>query len=172
MATIARIVDWASRICGVAASILLLAACVVISESVFVRYVLESSTIWQTEFVKYAVVASTLLGCPYVLSTRGHVSVDLISGHLAPRSAAWFKLVAAVIGCTFCIALAWSGWEYFHEAWRFGWVTESVWAPRLWIILLPLPLGVVLTTLQYVIDIARLGASASAAAPRSGGIDP
>lgn len=160
MTAILRIVDWATRICAVLSGLLLLAACVIVSESVFVRYVLESSTIWQTEFVKYAVVAATLLGCPYVLATRGHVSVDLISSRLAPRAGALFQLLAALIGCTFCVVLAWSGWEYFHEAWRLGWVTESVWAPPLWIILLPLPLGVALTCVQYVVDIARLTAAA------------
>lgn len=166
MAAIARIVDWASRVCGGVAGLLLLAACIVVCESVFVRYVLESSTIWQTEFVKYAVVAATLLGCPYVLATHGHVNVDLISHRLQPRAAAWFKRLGALIGLAFCTALAWSGWEYFHEAWRFGWVTESVWAPPLWIILLPLPLGVALTSLQYVVEIARLDAgSGSTRAP-------
>lgn len=171
MTTILRIVDWATRICAVAAGLLLLVACVVVSESVFIRYVLESSTIWQTEFVKYAVIAATLLGCPYVLATQGHVSVDLISSRLEPRAAARFRLVAAFIGCAFCVVLAWSGWEYFHEAWRFGWVTESVWAPPLWIILLPLPLGIALTCVQYIVDILGLAAAARSSpstAPRAG----
>jgi len=156
MTTIARIVDIASRVCGVLAGLLLLVACVVVSESVFVRYVLEASTIWQTEFVKYAVVAATLLGSPYVLATRGHVSVDLISNRLAPSASLLLRLVAGSIGCVFCGVLAWSGWDYFHEAWRLGWVSESVWAPRLWIILLPLPIGVTLTSMQYLVEIARL----------------
>lgn len=171
MDAIARIVKWASGICGLVAASLLLAACIVVCESVFVRYVLGASTIWQTEFVKYAVIASTLLGSPYVLATQGHVNVDLISQRLAPRAAAALRLLAALIGCAFCLALAWSGWEYFYDAWRFEWVSESVWAPPLWIILLPLPLGIALTAAQYVVEIARLGASARLSPPDGAAAD-
>lgn len=45
---------------------------------VVVRYVLGTSTIWQNEFVTFAVVAATLFGSPYVLLTKGHVNVDLL----------------------------------------------------------------------------------------------
>jgi TRAP-type C4-dicarboxylate transport system permease small subunit len=159
LSALGRLVDRISGLCGFIAGALLLAACAVITESVFVRYVLEASTIWQTEFVKYAVVGSTLLGSPYVLASRGHVKVDLISERLARPAALRFELLAAVVGCAFCIVLAWSGWHYFYDAWRLGWSTESVWAPRLWIILLPLPLGAGLTCAQYAVAIARLAAA-------------
>lgn len=162
MTTIGRLVDRSSQLCGVIAGLLLLTACAVITESVFVRYVLQASTIWQTEFVKYAIVASTLLGCPYVLASRGHVKVDLIGERLPARAALKFELLAAIVGCAFCVVLAWSGWEYFHDAWRLGWSTESVWAPRLWIILLPLPLGAALTCMQYIVSIVRLAATSRA----------
>lgn len=156
MPALGRLVDRISLLCGVIAGLLLLAACAVITESVFVRYVLEASTIWQTEFVKYAVVGSTLLGCPYVLASHGHVKVDLIAERLTAPAVLRFELLAAVVGCAFCIVLAWSGWQYFYDAWRLGWSTESVWAPRLWIILLPLPLGAALTCAQYIVSIGRL----------------
>lgn len=141
---------------------LLVAACLVVCEAVFVRYVLQTSTIWQTEFVKYAVVASTLLGSPYVLLLNAHVRVDLFEGRLPARLATLQRRLADVVGIAFCIVLAVSGWRYFHEAWSAGWVTESVWAPRLWIILLPLPLGIGLLCLQYAVDL--LGASEQRAA--------
>jgi TRAP-type C4-dicarboxylate transport system permease small subunit len=143
----------ASRACGVLAAALLVAACIVVCESVFVRYLLQTSTIWQTEFVKYAVVAATLLGSPYVLLLNGHVRVDLLSEKLPPPFGEYQRKLADIVGLIFCVVLAVSGWRYFHEAWSAGWVTESVWAPRLWVILLPLPLGIGLLCLQYVVDL-------------------
>jgi TRAP-type C4-dicarboxylate transport system permease small subunit len=159
---LARWIAAASRVSGVAAAALLVAACVVVSESVFVRYVLESPTIWQTEFVKYAVVASTLLGSPYVLLLNGHVRVDLLADYLPARLATAQRRLADLVAISFCGVLAFSGWRYFHEAWSAGWVTESLWAPRLWVILLPLPLGVGLLCLQYLVDL--LGGSEQRAA--------
>ncbi|WP_428099838.1 TRAP transporter small permease subunit [Candidatus Rariloculus sp.] len=141
---------------GVVAAICLAAACLAVCQMVFVRYVLNASTVWQTEFVLYAVVAATLIGSPYVLATRGHVNVDLLSHYLGRRARRIAELFAATLGIVFCAVVAWSGWRYFYEAWTEGWVTESVWAPPLWIILLPLPLGLGLLVVQYVVDILCL----------------
>ena len=156
MGAISRFVSGFSTICGLLAVICLVAACVVVCQMVFMRYVLEASTIWQTEFVLYSVVAATLFGSPYVLMTGGHVSVDLLGHYLGPAARRWQQLLAAMLGVVFCAILAWSGWQYFYEAWNGGWVTESVWAPPLWIILLPLPVGLGALTLQYVVRTVEL----------------
>lgn len=156
MSRLVRFVRGLSTFFGIVAAAALIAACVVVCQMVFVRYVLGTSTIWQTEFVLYAIVAATLLGSPYVLATRGHVNVDLLSHYLGPRARRVLEAVSALLGIAFCVLLAQSGWRYFEEAWTEGWVTESVWAPPLWIVLLPLPLGIGLLSLQYLVDIVCL----------------
>jgi TRAP-type C4-dicarboxylate transport system permease small subunit len=168
MSIVVRAVEALTRLCGWLAIVCLLAACVVVCQMVFMRYVLEASTIWQTEFVLYSVVAATLLGSPYVLRTGGHVSVDLIGQALPPALRRWQQLLAALVGLAFVVVLAWSGARYFHEAWAGGWVTESVWAPPLWVVLLPLPLGFGALALQYLVEIGRLFAAGSAS-PESRG---
>jgi TRAP-type C4-dicarboxylate transport system permease small subunit len=154
MSAVARMVRSLSALCGWLAVLCLLAACLVVCQMVVMRYWLEASTIWQTEFVLYAVVAATLLGSPQVLASGGHVGVDLLGGFLGPAARRWQRLLASTLGLAFCVVLAWSGGRYFHEAWSEGWVTESVWAPPLWIVLLPLPLGIGALTLQYLVEIA------------------
>lgn len=149
-------VETLSRICGILAATCLLVACLVVCQMVFMRYVLNASTIWQTEFVTYAVTAATLIGSPYVLLLKGHVNVDLLPLYLGQRSRLVLALVTSVMACVFCALLTWTGWDYFHEAWTQGWRTETVWAPPLWIPLLPLPLGMGLLTLQYLADILCL----------------
>jgi len=156
---IAQIVRRLSSACGILAAVCMVAACLVVCQMVFVRYVLNASTIWQTEFVLYAIVAATLIGSPYVLLMRGHVNVDLMSHYLGPRARRILDVFSSTLGILFCATLAWSGWRYFYEAWSEGWVTESVWAPPLWIVLLPLPLGIGLLSLQYVVQIAGLFSS-------------
>lgn len=145
-----------SKVCGTVAALCLASACVVVCQMVVIRYVLGASTVWQSEFVMYAIVAATLIGSPYVLLTRGHVNVDLLPHFLPENRRRWLAVVASLFGLTFCAVLAWTGWTYFHDAWQAGWVTSSVWAPPLWIILLPLPLGLGLLSLQYVADILCL----------------
>ena len=151
-----RAVEALSRACGVLAAVCLAAASVVVCHMVIVRYALGIPTIWQTEFVTFAVVAATLIGSPYVLLTRGHVTVDLLPHYLYGRPRHWLALAASVLAWVACAVLTWTGWQYFHEAWTEGWTTESVWGPPLWIPLLPLPLGLGILTLQYTVDILCL----------------
>ena len=142
-----------SRASGTLAALCLASASIVVCQMVVMRYALGASTIWQNEFVTFAVVAATLLGSPYVLLTKGHVNVDLLPHYLGPEARRWLALFAATLGWLACATLAWTGWQYFYEAWTEGWVTPSLWAPPLWIPLLPLPVGLGLLTLQYTADI-------------------
>jgi TRAP-type C4-dicarboxylate transport system permease small subunit len=151
--TLINSVHTLSRACGTLAALCLASACIVVCQMVVVRYVLGTSTIWQNEFVTFAVVAATLFGSPYVLLTKGHVNVDLLPHYLGPSAKRWLALFASSLGWLACATLSWTGWQYFHEAWAAGWVTSSLWGPPLWIPLLPLPIGLGLLTLQYTIDI-------------------
>jgi len=145
-----------SKACGAVAAVSLAAGCIVVCHMVLVRYVFSQPTIWQTEFVTFAVVAATLLGSPYVLLTRGHVTVDLVPHYLSARPRRYLALAASILAWAACAVLAWTGGQYFHEAWEFGWRTESVWGPPLWIPLLALPVGLGILTLQYMADILCL----------------
>lgn len=161
-----RIVTTGSRWLGVLAAALLLVACIVVSLSVVTRYVFAASTVWQSEFVKYAIVAATLLGSPYVLSVGGHVGVDLFAERLGRTGRRMQTTLAGVIGLVFCGVLGFGAGKYFLEAWLNNWVTESVWAPPLWAVLAPFPVGIGWLCLQYVADLLRPQAEQSIEAPR------
>ena len=148
-------IDHVSRVCGIIAMILLAAAVLVVCEMIFMRYVLRASTIWQTEFVIYSLMAATFIGSPYVLLHRGHVGVDLIPNMASPGWRFCLNLVGGIISILFCALLAYSSWEHFHEAWAGGWRTDTVWALPLWIPLLPLPVGAALLCLQYIAELMK-----------------
>ncbi len=150
-----RIVDALSRAAGIVAMLLLAAAIIVVCEMIFMRYMLKASTIWQTEFVIYSLMAATFIGSPYVLLYRGHVGVDLLPNALGRRGRFVLDLIASGLSLAFCLILAWSSYGYFHEALVEGWRTDTVWHLPLWIPLFPLPLGMALLSLQYVAEIAR-----------------
>lgn len=152
IATVAAI----SRLCGVAAAALILLAVGIICEMVFVRYALNQQTIWQTEFVTYALIFATFIGSPYVLLHHGHVNVDLLPLHLGPRGRFWLALAAAVVSFTFALLLAILGYFWWDEAWSKGWQSDTVWRARLWIPYLGMPIGMGLLSLQYLAEIFAL----------------
>ncbi|MDX1604836.1 MAG: TRAP transporter small permease [Candidatus Competibacterales bacterium] len=145
-----------SRICGVIAAALLMAAVFAVCHLVFVRYVLNQSAIWQHEFVTFSVIGSTFIGAPYVLLERGHVNVDLLPHYLGDRARFALALFAAVVSLAFCALVTYYGFFFWYEAWANGWTAQTVWAPPLWIPYAAVPLGMGLLSLQYVADIVAL----------------
>ena len=145
-----------SQACGVIAALLIAAAVVVVCEMVVIRYFLRASTVWQTEFVTYSLIAATFIGSPYVALIRGHVNVELLPVYLGGRARLALALFSAAAALVLSVVLCWTGYELLVEAWVGGWRTDTVWALPLWIPYLPLPIGMALMALQYVADILCL----------------
>ncbi|MGE0658572.1 MAG: TRAP transporter small permease [Reyranellaceae bacterium] len=139
-----------------ASVLLILVAVVVVCQMIFVRKVLGQSSIWQTEFVTFALIAATFLGAPYILLTRGHVAVDLVPMLLGQRARLALALVAAIAALGFCLLVLWNSLFWWHEAFEGNHVTSSMWRARLWIPYLAVPVGMGLLSLQYVCDIWAL----------------
>ena len=135
---------------------MIVTAALVVCHMVFLRYALGESTIWQTEFVSYILIAAVFLGSPYVLILRGHVSIGLLPLHLPHKyrlALAWFSML---VSFAFCLLIAWLGGQLAREAYAEGWRSESVWEPRLWPPYLSIPLGMGLLALQYMAEMVRL----------------
>jgi len=145
-----------SRACGVIAVGLLMAAVLVVCEMVVMRYFLRASTVWQTEFVTFSLIAATFIGTPYVALLRGHVNVDLVPLYLGQRGRLVLAYIAAAAGLVFALVMLWTTAALWWEAWRGGWRTDTVWALPLWIPYLPMPLGFAILALQFIADIAAL----------------
>ena len=62
---------------------------IIVCQMVFIRYVLNQNTIWQTDFVTYSLIAATFIGAPYVLLTKGHVNVDVLPLYVGERARFW-----------------------------------------------------------------------------------
>jgi len=146
----------ASTLAGVLAAGMIVVSILVVCQLVFARYVLQKPTAWQTELVTYLLVGATLVGCPYVLMLRGHVSVDLLPHYLSEPGRRRLALVGAGAGILFCAILFASGCELWYESWSGGWLSETVWSVPLWMPYTALPVGFGLMLLQYAADVLEL----------------
>ncbi len=142
-----------SQLCGIVAAALIGLGVLVVCEMVFVRYVLNQNTIWQTDFVTWSLVAATFVGSPYVLLTRGHVNVDLLPHHLGPRARWWLALASIVMSLAFCLVLTVLTARFWLEAWDNRWVSDTMWRARLWIPYSSMPIGLAILCLQYIADL-------------------
>jgi TRAP-type C4-dicarboxylate transport system permease small subunit len=141
-----------STLCGFVAAALIAAGVVIVCEMVFVRYVLNMNTIWQTDFVTYCLIAATFVGSPYVLMTRGHVNVDVLPQFAQPRPRLVLALFAGALSLAFCITIAVLTFKFWKEAWDNKWVSDTMWRARLWIPYASMPIGLSILTLQCIAD--------------------
>jgi TRAP-type C4-dicarboxylate transport system permease small subunit len=138
---------------GVVAALMILVSIVVVCQMVFVRSVLGESSIWQTEFVMFLLVAATFIGAPYILLTRGHVAVDVLPLMASMRVRRALHLVGSLIALAFCGLFLWAAIPWWHEAFTSGETTHSIWRARMWIPTLAVPVGLGLLCLQYLAEI-------------------
>ncbi len=156
MDTFIRGVRLLSQACGIVAAALTAVAVVIVCQMVFVRYVLNETTIWQTDFVTFSLVAATFIGSPYVLLTKGHVNVDVLPIYVGQRTRWWLALVAILLSLAFALIITILTAQFWQEAWENNWRSESMWRARLWIPYAAMPFGLGVLTLQYVVDLINL----------------
>lgn len=147
-----RVIGLISQLSGIVSALLILISVGVTCQMIFIRFVLNGSTIWQTEGVTYMMVGATMLGLPYVQYLRGHVNVDLLP--LMMGAGARKVLAAIVMALTLAVAgvMLWNGYLFWHEAWDWGETSNTPWNPELWVPYLALPLGFGLYALQLAAD--------------------
>ena len=145
-----------SQLCGIVAASLIGLGVLVVCDMVFERYVLNLTTIWQTDFVTYSLVAATFVGSPYVLLTRGHVNVDVLPQYLAGRKRYVLALASTLMALAFCAVMVVLTAEYWRQAWAESWLSNTMWRVRLWIPYSSMPIGLGILTLQYVVELLCL----------------
>jgi TRAP-type C4-dicarboxylate transport system permease small subunit len=142
-----------SQLCGIVAAALIALGVLVVCQMVFIRYVLNQNTIWQTDFVTWSLVAATFIGSPYVLLTRGHVNVDVLPLYLSERPRWWLALASVLMSLAFCLVLLWLAGRFWLESWEQKWVSDTMWRARLWIPYSSMPIGLAILALQFVADL-------------------
>lgn len=148
-----RLVAALSTLAGWCSAAMIVAAVAITCQMIFVRFVLNGSTVWQTEAVIYLVIAATLIGLPYVQRLRGHVNVDLIPLALKPRPRFFLAILTSLLSISIVSVMFYYGFDYWHFAWERGWRSDTVWGVRLWIPYLALPVGFGLFLLQLIADL-------------------
>ncbi|AJD51446.1 hypothetical protein TH3_06630 [Thalassospira xiamenensis M-5 = DSM 17429] len=151
-----NVVHFLSKTCGVVAASMFFIAMLLICQLVFIRYILNSSTVWQTEAVIYLMIGGTLIGLPYVQLLRGHVNVDLLPMYLKRGARKLLAVATLLCGLAISAMFAFYGIELVIEAYQGGWKSPSIWAPALWKPYLMLPVGFGLLFLQFLADLMCL----------------
>ena len=144
-----RAVNRAVTIVGMVA---LVVASLVLTYSVFSRYVFKAATDWQDEVAVFCIVGAVFLAAGWVQAQRGHVGIEAIASILPARFDRLRRLAVDVMSLAFCAFFAWKSWTLFHEAWRDHMTTSSTFSPPLTIPYGLMASGMTLLVLQLALQ--------------------
>src|SRR6202521_1767119 len=153
LAALERALFVCNNVIVVLAAIALIAACIVLSDSVLGRALFHSANYWQDEAAVFLLVGATFMASAYVQGARGHIGIEAFVGLLSPlanKIRLWLVDVASFLFCAF---FAWKSWTLTHEAWADGQVSNSMWSPPLAIPYGLMATGMTLLCVQILLQI-------------------
>ncbi|PHQ25972.1 ABC transporter substrate-binding protein [Marinobacter guineae] len=117
------------------------------------RYLLNSPTVWTNELSQMLFGVYAIMSGGYIMAHRGHVNVDLLHSHLAPRKRAVMDIITSVVFFIFTLALLWFGIDVASESIASWETSYSAWNPPVWPVKLAIPIGTGLLVLQGLVKL-------------------
>jgi TRAP-type C4-dicarboxylate transport system permease small subunit len=162
---LARLLRHVERMLSYVSALAIVAAGLILCYSVAGRYVLGLSNDWQDELAVFLLVGATFLSAGQVQATRGHIAISVLAGVLSPALERLRLILVDLICLLFCAFFTSESWKFFLEAYEDGRVSDSAWAPPLWIPYSLMAAGMALLTVrllaQLIDGISRLLRGAS-----------
>ena len=141
-----------NRLVTIAGMAALLVASLVLTYSVFSRYLFKAATDWQDEVAVFCIVGAVFMAGAWVQAQRGHIGIEAVSSLLSARAERVRVLVVDLMSLAFCAFFAWKSWTLFHEAWRDNMTTSSTFSPPLTIPYGLMAGGMTLLVLQLLLQ--------------------
>jgi TRAP-type C4-dicarboxylate transport system permease small subunit len=131
--TFDRIID----VMAFAAGILLVAAVLIVCIEILMRYFVQRPQVWTIEVCEYILFAIAFLGAPWLLKMGGHVTVDIVTEHLGPKSQGYTRLFSMAAGILISAIICWFSLMTAWECYRTGvMVTKTLNIPKHYFLIL------------------------------------
>ncbi|HAS88843.1 MAG TPA: TRAP transporter small permease [Desulfovibrio sp.] len=136
-----------------AAGMLFIVALVVIE--IFLRAVLNTSTLVSSEYGGYALVYLILTGLAYTMKEDGLIRINLLTSHFSENSKRIADIISGLIGATITAFALNYTIQMVYETWDLEMTADTIAETPLWIPQLAIPVGLALLLLQIIAFTAR-----------------
>lgn len=145
-----KLLDHVVDLFALVAAILVILVMSSVGYVIFARVVGASFPVWIVQFNEYALLWITFLGTAWVLGRNRHISIDLLTRHLKPRAKAVFDVAHSAVGCGLCAVLSWFSLSTVRSMFQRGIMDVGAVDVPKYLVLLVIPLGFLLLTLQFL----------------------
>ena len=150
---VGRLLAFVNSIIVLMSSVALVIAAIVLTYSVASRYFLHLSTDWQDELSVFLIVGAVFMSSASIQAKRGHIGIEAIVGLLSKRANRVRLFLVDVASLLFCAFFAWKSVTLLHEAIVDDYHSTSTWAPPLWIPYSLMAAGMVLLSVQLLLQV-------------------
>ena len=134
---------------SVLACVLLVFVMLAVCAEIVFRYFLHSPIIWVVEISEVTLLYITFLGTAWLLRREGHVKIDMLLTRLPLKAQALLNITTSTIGAVMWLVLTWYGIVVTLDLFQRGILTPTVLhLPRFAIILI-IPVGSLLLSIQF-----------------------
>lgn len=144
-----------SKVENVLAAGSLAAAALLAIVAVLLRTFFNEIIFWSEEAIIYLVIFSTFLGAVITLRHNEHVKVDVIAAFLKDRGQRIMAIIGTLVFLVYLGAIGFYAWVLIFEPRTSATVTPALDLP-LWVVTLPLPIGLTLMFLRATEVLIRL----------------
>jgi TRAP-type mannitol/chloroaromatic compound transport system permease small subunit len=122
---------------------------------VFMRYVLNSPTLWVHEISTFIFGIMWVLAGGYTLYKKGMVNMDAVTTRLSEKNQARINIATFIFAFIFCLVLVWLSGERAWNSVISREVSGSVISPPYYPIRIALFLGALLVLLQLIANLVK-----------------
>lgn len=80
-----------------------------LSSEVISRFLVNYSIFWTMDICETSLIGVTFLAAAWLLKKEGHIKIDLVYGHLKPRTRASLDTITSIIGVVVFLFFVWYG---------------------------------------------------------------
>jgi TRAP-type mannitol/chloroaromatic compound transport system permease small subunit len=157
---ISALIDRLNEKMGLAASWLVLVACVISAGNAMMRYGFSLSSNAWLEIQWYLFGGIVMLGAAHTLRVNQHVRVDVFYGRYSERTRLWVDLLGSLLFLLpMTVIIGWLSWPMFVNSFSIAETSSNAGGLLRWPVKLLVPLGFLLLTLQGLSEIIKRAAA-------------
>ncbi len=150
-----RWIDGCAAAGGYVSAFFMMLIVLLITVEIFLRTVLNRSTLFADEYSAYFFVAVVMMGLPLTLRDGAHIRITLILSRLGPRADLVLDLFATLIGIALCTFALYHSGLMVYDTWQLEMTADTISETPLYLPQTVIPLGFFLFDLQLIAHFLR-----------------